>query len=98
MMWDVRGIGWKGVAKTINIISTSRRHKEGGKSHTFPFPLKEVSSRWNWHTFNQVKVTDGQRIQTNVVFSLSHIFLLLKIYGVTQDIHTKEETTQLLVL
>ncbi len=63
------------------------------------FPLEQTQDELLKHTFEQVRYIDGQPLQpTRPIFYPYFGIIKDRLYRVTQDAQTKEDTTQLLVL
>ncbi|XP_051529229.1 uncharacterized protein LOC127426442 [Myxocyprinus asiaticus] len=90
--------------------STAPRHddKRGGEAaappllREFPdgdFPLEQSRDETLKHAFDQVRVIDSQRLQPDIALSYPYFAIINeRLYRVTQDTRTKEDTTQLLIL
>ncbi|XP_051509646.1 uncharacterized protein LOC127415117 [Myxocyprinus asiaticus] len=89
--------------------STAPRHDDerGGEAaappllREFPegdFPLEQSRDETLKHAFDQVRVIDGQGLQPDIALSYPYFAIINeRLYRVTQDTRTKEDTTQLLV-
>ncbi|XP_051500808.1 uncharacterized protein LOC127409893 [Myxocyprinus asiaticus] len=89
--------------------STDPRHNDerGGEAaappllREFPegdFPLEQSQDKTLKHAFDQVRVIDGQQLQPDIALSYPYFAIINeRLYRVTQDTQTKEDTTQLLI-
>lgn len=104
-MWNVCSIGWGGRTRAINISAASGKINSGEGSAPPPlagillgdFPLEQSFKETLRHAFNQVRVINGQQIQTIVALSQPYFSIIKdRLYCMMQDTRT-DELTQLLV-